>query len=393
MSDESRNEAMLEAIINDESYENPGYIQSRNEQILQSIIDDTPYTAEPESRIEELLLGVKEKIEQGGGGTYEELTVSPDFSSGNVTVEPEEGYDALSSVTIQKDADLVAGNIKKDVEIFGVTGTLDDASKAILDGLIAGTATNIESDATVVKNYAFYKDTSVEDLSFPNATAVGDYSFQDCSSLEEVDLLECVTVGNAAFKNCGIKEANFPKVTTISGSYNFSGCSELVDVNLPLAAGVLNEYIFNGCSKLQSIELPLFTTIGGHAFDNCTLLRSVTFPAAKRISGNTFTNDTALEIVDAGNAEITSMGSDDGIYSAAFKGCSNLSTLVFRHEAVFKLKYTSALDNTPFASSGTGGTLYVPQDKISAYQNASNWSTILGYSNNSIQAIEGSIYE
>lgn len=51
------------------------------------------------------------------------------------------------------------------------------------------------------------------------------------------------------------------------------------------------------------------------------------------------------------------------------------------------------LNGTPFASGGTGGTLYVPNALKSSYQSASNWSTILGYATNSIQAIEGSYYE
>ena len=32
--------------------------------------------------------------------------------------------------------------------------------------------------------------------------------------------------------------------------------------------------------------------------------------------------------------------------------------------------------------------LYVPNDLISSYQSASNWSTILGYANNQIKSIE-----
>lgn len=44
------------------------YTESRNEQILRATIDDEPYTAEPQSRIEELLIELKETIEQSGGG-------------------------------------------------------------------------------------------------------------------------------------------------------------------------------------------------------------------------------------------------------------------------------------------------------------------------------------
>lgn len=43
-------------------------VDSRFENIVQSIIDGTPYTESVHSREEELLLELKEVIEDGGGG-------------------------------------------------------------------------------------------------------------------------------------------------------------------------------------------------------------------------------------------------------------------------------------------------------------------------------------
>jgi hypothetical protein len=75
-------------------------------------------------------------------------------------------------------------------------------------------------------------------------------------------------------------------------------------------------------------------------------------------------------------------------------GCTNFNTLIIRTTGgVPALANINAFNNTPFASGKAGGTLYVPSALISSYQSATNWSTILGYSTNSIQAIEGSIYE
>jgi hypothetical protein len=50
--------------------------------------------------------------------------VTPDFSSGNVDVTPTSGK-VMTQVTINKDSNLIADNIKKDVTVHGITGTLE----------------------------------------------------------------------------------------------------------------------------------------------------------------------------------------------------------------------------------------------------------------------------
>lgn len=64
--------------------------QSRNEAILRSIIDGTEYVALPQSRIEELLLQLKEVIVAGGG-----------------SVSPEDIQAAIEEYLNTHDADIV----------------------------------------------------------------------------------------------------------------------------------------------------------------------------------------------------------------------------------------------------------------------------------------------
>lgn len=65
-----------------------------------------------------------------GGGSLQSKTATPSASQQVIT--PDSDYEGLSSVTVEGDADLVAGNIKKDVEIFGVTGSYEGSGGATL---------------------------------------------------------------------------------------------------------------------------------------------------------------------------------------------------------------------------------------------------------------------
>lgn len=56
---------------------------------------------------------------------YQEKTVTPTASNQEVT--PDSGYEALSSVTINGDANLIAENIKSGITIFGIIGTYTGA--------------------------------------------------------------------------------------------------------------------------------------------------------------------------------------------------------------------------------------------------------------------------
>ena len=63
------------------------------------------------------------------------MEVNPDFSSGDYIVD-KGSYDYIDSVTIIKDDNLIPENIKKDVNIFGVVGTLEESSSGVANGNI-----------------------------------------------------------------------------------------------------------------------------------------------------------------------------------------------------------------------------------------------------------------
>ena len=77
----------------------------------------------------------------------------------------------------------------------------------------------------------------------------------------------------------------------------------------------------------------------------------------------------------------------------AFNQCKSLTTLILRSPVVCTLAATSAFNSTPFNSTSTEATVYVPQALVETYQAATNWATLYTGGRCNFVAIEGSEYE
>lgn len=175
-------------------------------------------------------------------------------------------------------------------------------------------------------------------------------------------------IDNYSFANCsGLKSVDFPNLTNSAYTgrgYLFQSCSNLESVNLPLFRSATSGYVFSGCSKLTEVLLPSYNNAtGSDMFSGCTLLTTVDLGSCSRIDGNCFKND------------------------------SSFTTLILRRSTVTPLNSTNIFNGTPFASGGSGGTIYVPSNLLSSYPTATNWSTVNSYGTITWKAIEGSIYE
>lgn len=251
--------------------------------------------------------------------------------------------------TILGDADLVAGNIKKDVSIFGVTGTYEGGGglpsyySDLVEGTLNGNFTFPETTAA----RAFSNITGTFTLTLPNLT-----SFK----------------GNNGCENSKFTSLYAPLLTdTKSGIC--SGCTEVVTIFVPSAK--LGNNCFSGCSKLQ-------TAVFGQMGSNYQQMR----------------NCPLLKTVDCG----ASTGRMDNVWQL---NCGSFDTFIIRGDTVLTLHNTTAFDSTKFASGGAGGTIYIPESLYNHlgdgtsldYKAATNWSTINGYGTITWAQIEGSYYE
>lgn len=179
--------------------------------------------------------------------------------------------------------------------------------------------------------------------------------------------------------------------------YGIVGKRGITHLTLDFANGYGFAFSNSNGYNFRQNSIPIITIIGygtgvwfpSYTFDgNSNSFIIVAKGNCKLANQNVFRGNSGLTTLDY------TYSSGNGIGANDFYGDSSFGTLIIRSSAVMPLANVNAFSNaTKFRSGGAGGTLYVPSDLITSYQAATNWSTILGYTNNQILPIEGSIYE
>ena len=222
-------------------------------------------------------------------------TVDLDMAVGNQTISPDEGK-VLSSVVVTKPTTLVAENIKKDVNIGGVIGTLEggagatepyieetyDANGNLIDAKMYG--------YTKVRDYAFYYCKNLALTSLPESlTSIGNYAFYYCTSLALTSLPEGLTriSGNAFYSCTSLALTSLPEgLTKIDGNVFYS-CKNLAITSLPESLISIGNYAFYSCTSLTSITFKgTPSSIMSSAFNGCTNLTDIKVPWAEGAVAN-----------------------------------------------------------------------------------------------------------
>lgn len=142
---------------------------------------------------------------------------------------------------------------------------------------------------------------------------------------------------------------------------------------------VVAAYAFYSNKVIQSISFPNATSMGFYACFGASNLTHANLPKAATVGSFGFA-DANLYYFDAPTKQI---------YQHTFRNNANLSRLILRNpNKICTLDDVNAFSGTPFASGGTGGTVYVPSSLIESYQTATNWASL----NCEFKAIEDYLY-
>ena len=224
-------------------------------------------------------------------------------------------------------------------------------------------------------NDLFYGCSNLKEATLPKSIAfVPPSCFNGCSNLTSVKnfseneyLLE---INDNAFNGCSsIISVVVPKNVTKLGYSVFQDCRKLESVELPASLATVGiYYIFKGCTKLKKIgnlENTAIVTLPSEFCSDCKALTEITFPSVlQKIGWGACLRDTALVKAIFGT-EVTK------IAGSTFSDCTSLKTIVLKTVTPPELVDTNAIPSTI-------ASIYVPDESITAYQEAANWAAYSG---------------
>ena len=239
----------------------------------------------------------------GGGSTpvIDELNVTPSTSAQTITAPSGvDGYSPVNvaAVTSAIDANITAGNIKKDVQILGVTGSYKGqtptGTKSITANGVYDVTDFASADVQVPTTVpAHYIEKSVD----ANGKLISSSNFIDLTGVTDIgERALCGQYLGATFPaNTIIDMSSLNQISGNSACENmFSSCAGITSVNLSTLntiSGARGCYaMFYGDATIANIDLNALTTISGETacqnmFSFCTAT-NITFNSLSNITGS-----------------------------------------------------------------------------------------------------------
>ena len=243
------------------------------------------------------------------------------------------------------------------------------------------TSMEVPADIIAIPNYSlmYWRGERVTCAEGSQLTSIGQSAFYGCSNLQSVDIPSGVTsIGQSAFYGC----SNLQSFTVEDGESGldiaascFSGC------NSEQVTGLFEKIVTLGASSFYNssmpkgdVTLPKCTTIGQTCFRNATLLTALRLPSIESIPGaanyeGMVSYCPKIKLIDIGENCISIGGMGLG---RLFGNKDTGFTLIVR--AVTPPTLSGPLYQYLNSNVSLLG-IYVPDESVDAYKEATNWTT------------------
>lgn len=200
---------------------------------------------------------------------------------------------------------------------------------------------NGKSELKTIKDYAFFKCTSLNNFDMPNSTlSIGNSAFRYNEGLTDIHLSTSLNyIDEYAFGECGFSHITLPESLANIQAGAFINNEHLQEITLPERLQGLGSAAFENNSALESVTFhtALETmTIGNNAFNLCPVLSKVFITNMKSFAQTNFNNakanpaNTSQHIYNADGEEIINVVLPKGtkyINNNAFNGCAYMQSI------------------------------------------------------------------
>ena len=176
-----------------------------------------------------------------------------------------------------------------------------------------------------IPNHCFASCSTLESIPCDNIETIGYNAFSNCTNFKGINGDNVITIGDSAFRDCtSLETIDLPVLKSLSGGYQFKGCSNLLSVNAPeleISDTETGRTMCEACINLISFNAPKLRVIPHYCFASCSTLESISCDNIETIGYNAFSNCTNFKGINGDNV-IT-------IGDSAFRGCTSLKTVSF----------------------------------------------------------------
>lgn len=278
-------------------------------------------------------------------------------SSFPLVIEPPEGYDGLSSATVDAPLNLESGNIRKGVEIAGVVGSFEN--------VIQGQEKTVKAESFPVE---LVPDRGFQGLTKATVTAP--------DNLAGENIREGVTIAGVEGTYTGAGDAKFTAylngtITEVTASD--WGDATSVPANILSYSGKLKKVVMSDritsvgysfcrwCRVLTEVILSSSLEKVGESFLNGCKITELELPDSLKTIGGEFLTDNRLTELTI-PAKVTSIGSYFMWYN---KGLSKV---------MMKPTTPPTLGSNAFENVSSSLVITVPKGSLDAYKTATNWA-------------------